>query len=50
VQILPLVDGRSEHPSSFEVSMDTWQVPAYLELTSVEKAQRDAAWLRLTNA
>jgi riboflavin biosynthesis pyrimidine reductase len=25
VLILPLVDGRSEHPSSFEVSMDNWR-------------------------
>jgi riboflavin biosynthesis pyrimidine reductase len=50
VLILPLVDGRSEHPSSFEVSMDKWQAPAYLKLTSVEKVEHDAVWLRYTKA
>jgi riboflavin biosynthesis pyrimidine reductase len=50
VLILPLVDGRSEHPSSFEVSMDKWQAPVYLKLTSVEKAEHDAVWLRYTKA
>ncbi|PQV54317.1 dihydrofolate reductase family protein [Paraburkholderia sp. BL21I4N1] len=48
VLIVPLVDGRSEHPSSFEVAMDKWQAPAYLKLTSVEKTQHDAVWLRYT--
>jgi riboflavin biosynthesis pyrimidine reductase len=48
VLILPLVDGRSEHPSSFEVAMNEWQAPAYLKLTSVEKADHDAVWLRYT--
>ncbi|NKJ49194.1 pyrimidine reductase [Burkholderia sp. SG-MS1] len=50
VLILPLVDGRSEHPASFEVPMDKWRAPAYLKLTSVEKAQHDAVWLRYTKA
>ncbi|MFM0642881.1 dihydrofolate reductase family protein [Paraburkholderia bryophila] len=50
VLILPLVDGRSEHPSSFEVAMDKWQAPAYLTLTSVEKTQHDAVWLRYTKS
>ena len=50
VLILPLVDGRSEHPSSFEVAMDRWQAPAYLKLTSVEKLPHDAVWLRYTKA
>jgi riboflavin biosynthesis pyrimidine reductase len=50
VLILPLVDGRSEHPSSFEVSMDNWRAPAYLKLTSVEKTKHDAVWLRYTKA
>ena len=50
VLILPLVDGRSEHPSSFEVAMDKWQAPAYLKLTSVEKVEHDAVWLRYTKA
>jgi riboflavin biosynthesis pyrimidine reductase len=48
VLILPLVDGRSEHPSSFEVSMDTWKQPAYLTLTSMEQTANDGVWLRYT--
>ena len=50
VLILPLVDGRSEHPSSFEVAMEKWQAPAYLKLTSVEKKDHDSVWLRYTKA
>ena len=50
VLIVPLVDGRSEHPSSFEVAMEKWQKPAYLKLTSVEKQEHDAVWLRYTKA
>jgi riboflavin biosynthesis pyrimidine reductase len=50
VLILPLVDGRSEHPSSFEVAMEKWQKPAYLKLISVEKQEHDAVWLRYTKA
>ena len=46
VLILPLVDGRSAHPSSFEVAMDKWQAPAYLKLTSVKEMENDAIWLR----
>jgi riboflavin biosynthesis pyrimidine reductase len=48
VLILPLVDGRSEHPSSFEVAMDAWKQPAYLTLTSVEQTANDGVWLRYT--
>ncbi|REG51918.1 riboflavin biosynthesis pyrimidine reductase [Paraburkholderia sp. BL6669N2] len=48
VLILPLVDGRSEHPSSFEVAMEKWQAPAYLKLTSVEQKEHGAVWLRYT--
>lgn len=48
VLILPLVDGRTEHPSSFEVSMDAWKQPAYLTLTSVEQTANDGVWLRYT--
>ncbi|CAN7606091.1 dihydrofolate reductase family protein [Caballeronia sp. LjRoot34] len=48
VLIMPLVDGRSEHPSSFEVAMDAWKSPAYLALTSVEQVAHDAVWLRYT--
>ena len=46
VLILPLVDGRTEHPSSFEVAMNAWRAPAYLKLISVEKAAHDAIWVR----
>jgi riboflavin biosynthesis pyrimidine reductase len=46
VLILPLVDGRTEHPSSFEVAMNAWKAPAYLTLHSVEKTDHDAVWLR----
>ncbi|MFM0550423.1 dihydrofolate reductase family protein [Paraburkholderia sediminicola] len=50
VLILPLVDGRSEHPSSFEVAMEKWQAPAYLKLTLVEQKEHGAVWLRYTKA
>jgi riboflavin biosynthesis pyrimidine reductase len=50
VLIIPLVDGRCEHPSSFEVAMDKWQAPAYLTLASVEKLENGAVWLRYTKA
>jgi riboflavin biosynthesis pyrimidine reductase len=50
VLILPLVDGRSAHPSSFEVPMEQWRAPAYLKLMSVEKAGRDSVWLRYMKA
>ncbi|MGI4813463.1 MAG: RibD family protein [Janthinobacterium lividum] len=46
VLIMPLVDARTEHPSSFEVAMDAWRAPAYLKLTAVEKLEHDAIWLR----
>lgn len=50
VLIMPLVDGRSEHPSSFEVAMAKWQAPAYLKLASVEQKEHGAVWLRYTKA
>jgi riboflavin biosynthesis pyrimidine reductase len=50
VLIIPLVDGRCEHPSSFEVTMDKWQAPTYLNLVSIEKLENDAVWLRYTKA
>ncbi|VXC97469.1 Pyrimidine reductase [Burkholderia sp. 8Y] len=46
VLLIPLVDGREAHPSSFEVSMDKWQKPAYLKLESVEKLDNDVVWVR----
>ncbi|MDE1181845.1 dihydrofolate reductase family protein [Paraburkholderia sp.] len=48
VLIMPLVDGRSAHPSSYEISMDAWKAPTYLQLTSVERADHDAVWMRYT--
>jgi len=50
VLILPLVDARTEHPSTFEVAMDAWKKPAYLKLRSMEKVDHDAIWLRYTPA
>ena len=50
VLIIPLVDGRTEHPSSFEVPMDRWTAPVYLNLTSVETLEHGALWLRYTTA
>jgi riboflavin biosynthesis pyrimidine reductase len=50
VLILPLVDGRSEHPSSFEVAMQAWRGPGYLKLAALEKLEHDALWLRYLKA
>ncbi|MFK3973412.1 RibD family protein [Pseudomonas sp. NPDC087358] len=49
VLILPLVDGRGEHPASFEVSPDAWQRPADLTLSSAEVQDGGAVWLRYTS-
>lgn len=46
VLIVPLVDGRDAHPSSFEVSMQAWQQPAYLSLDNVARRDNDVLWLR----
>jgi len=46
VLVIPLVDGREAHTSSFEVSMDKWKKPAYLRLDSVERLDNDVVWLR----
>jgi riboflavin biosynthesis pyrimidine reductase len=48
VLILPLVDARTDHPSSFEVAMSAWKKPAYLKPSSVEQVDHDAIWLRYT--
>jgi len=48
VLIMPLVDGREAHTSSFEVAMDKWKTPAYLKLDSIEKLEHDVVWLRYT--
>jgi riboflavin biosynthesis pyrimidine reductase len=46
VLLLPLIDGRGEHPASFEVSADAWKNPAYLKLTSAEVQDDGGVWLR----
>ncbi|NDL63807.1 dihydrofolate reductase family protein [Acerihabitans arboris] len=48
VLILPLVDGRPGHPSSFEIAREAWKTPNYLRLASVEKTDHDGVWLRYT--
>jgi riboflavin biosynthesis pyrimidine reductase len=48
VLLMPLVDGREAHTSSFEVAMERWKKPAYLRLQSVEQLDRDVVWLRYT--
>lgn len=46
VLILPLVDGRGEHPASFEIPMSAWKAPTYLALTSAQVQDGGAVWLR----
>ncbi|SAK85034.1 5-amino-6-(5-phosphoribosylamino)uracil reductase [Caballeronia pedi] len=48
VLLIPLVDGREAHTSSFEIAMDEWRKPAYVKLESVEKLEHDVVWLRYT--
>ena len=49
VLILPLIDGRGDHPASFEVSKDTWTKPTYLTLNSAEIQEGGSVWLRYKN-
>lgn len=46
VLILPLIDGRGEHPASFEVSKEAWKAPAYLKLASADIQEGGGVWLR----
>lgn len=46
VLLLPLVDGRGEHPASFEIDAKQWQQPTYLTLDSAEVQEGGAVWLR----
>jgi riboflavin biosynthesis pyrimidine reductase len=46
VLLLPLIDGRGEHPASFEVPTESWQQPAYLKLVSAEVQEGGGVWLR----
>lgn len=51
VLLLPVVDGRGEHPASFEVRKESWTAPTYLSLTSAEVQEGGGVWLRYkTNA
>lgn len=46
VLVLPLVDGRSENPASFEIPEMKWKKPSYLTLKSAEPQEGGAVWLR----
>lgn len=46
VLLLPLIDGRGEHPASFEVSTEAWKQPAYLKLVSAEVQEGGGVWMR----
>jgi riboflavin biosynthesis pyrimidine reductase len=46
VLILPLVDGRGEHPASFEVTPEAWAQPTYLTLVSADVQEGGGVWLR----
>jgi riboflavin biosynthesis pyrimidine reductase len=46
VLLIPLVDGREAHTSSFEIAMDQWQAPTYLKLDSVQTLDDDVVWVR----
>lgn len=46
VLLLPLIDGRGEHPASFEVSTEAWKQSAYLKLVSAEVQDEGGVWLR----
>jgi len=45
-----LIDGRGEHPASFEVSAEAWKQPAYLKLVSAEVQDGGGVWLRYKTA
>lgn len=46
VLILPLVDGRGDHPASFEVPASAWKQPTHLSLSSADVQEGGAVWLR----
>jgi len=46
VLILPLVDGRGEHPASFEIAKEAWKAPTYLSLSSAAVQDGGGVWLR----
>ena len=49
VLILPLIDGRGDHPASFEIAQDAWTKPTYLTLNSADVQENGSVWLRYTN-
>ena len=49
VLILPLIDGRGDHPASFEIAKDAWKKPVYLTLNSADIQEGGGVWLRYTN-
>jgi len=46
VVILPLIDGRGDHPASFEIPKERWSTPHYLALVSADVQDGGAVWLR----
>lgn len=50
VLILPVVDGRGDHPASFEIARDAWRQPTYLSLASAEVQEGGGVWLRYRRA
>jgi riboflavin biosynthesis pyrimidine reductase len=50
VLLLPLIDGRGEHPASFEIATDAWKHPAHLVLDSAEVQEGGGVWLRYRTA
>jgi hypothetical protein len=44
-----VIDGRGDHPASFEIPKDAWTKPTYLTLTSADIQQGGGVWLRYTN-
>ena len=46
VLILPLIDGRGEHPASFEIAKEKWTTPTYLTLDSADIQEGGGVWLR----
>ncbi|WP_426199311.1 dihydrofolate reductase family protein [Pseudomonas sp. DC3200b2] len=50
VVILPLIDGRGEHPASFEISASDWKQPNYLKLSTAQAQDDGSVWLRYTKA
>jgi len=46
VLILPLIDGRGDHPASFEIQKERWSTPHYLTLASADVQEGGAVWLR----